>query len=179
MCFLRRPRLSLYFMMVLALAMASLGLVGCRPAQSQEDRAIIEANKRVQALSEEVNRLYEVYLRGDRQEAKFALEQMVSVEEGSDAPLYVRAHGLWLIYSRLYVLEIRGGNDVLAQACLLKARYWLLRKAELHGDNPEKAASKAFNWFTPDKCMEIVDNWDKSRTQGKGPNYAQADSTRP
>ncbi|MCX5670242.1 MAG: hypothetical protein NTU94_02830 [Planctomycetota bacterium] len=105
------------------------------------------------------------------------MEQMISVSEGSDAPLRVRAHGLWLTYSRLYVLEIRGGNEALAQACLLKARYWLLRKAELGGADTETAATEVFSWFTPDKCMEIIDQWDKSRTQGKGPKYAQGADT--
>jgi len=161
-------------LLILALAIALAGLLGCESEESVQDRAIREANAKVMAVGKKLDPLYQTYLTGTRDQAEMSLKQMLSHVEGSDEPPKVQAHDLWLTYSRLYVLEKRGGNEALAQAYLLKARYWLLRKAELGGADAEKAATEVFGWFTPDKCTEIVDHWDKSRTQGKGPNYARS-----
>lgn len=171
------PRRGLESSLVLVLATVLFGLLGCESKDSAQDREVREANAKVEAVREKVDPLYRAYLTGSREEARNSLRQILTIIEASDERPAVQAHDLWLTYSRLYVLERRAGNDSLAQAYLLRARHWLLRKAELGGDDAEKAAREVFSWFSPDNCMDIVDHWDKSRTQGKGPKYAQETGT--
>jgi hypothetical protein len=160
-------------MLILPVLIALSGSCGCQPEEQDNLKAAREANDSIMALNEKLGEMYHAYLAGNREEARQNIEQAVSVIENSNAPLLVKAHDQWLGYSRLYVLQRRSGNEILAEASLLKARYWLLRKHELAGTNSEKAARAVFQWFTADKCVEIVDQWDKAHTQGKGPNYAQ------
>ena len=155
-----------------ALVMAVLCFADCSSKEEQQDRVIEETNLKAKALDAQLVALYEVYLEGDRQQAKRALEEMVLATDASKVAPRANAAALWLIYSRLYVLERRGGSATLADAYLLKARYWLLRKGELSGFSAEEAG-EGVSKFTADKCLEMIDHWDKSRTNGKGPNYAQ------
>jgi hypothetical protein len=160
-------------MLILPMLIALSGSCGCWPEEQDTLKAAKEANDNVMTLHKKLDEMYGAYLAGNREEVKHNIEQAISLIENSKVPVLVQAHGLWLEYSRLYVLERISGNELLAEASLLKARYWLLRKAELAGTNSEEAARQVIQWFTADKCVEIVDQWDKAYTQGKGPNYAR------
>jgi hypothetical protein len=158
-------------MPIVFVTMASL--LGCHSANEDKDQAIKEANEKAKAFDKEIKPLFEAYLSGDSQQAKQALEEMVRAVEGSKVSPKIQAYGLWLIYARLYILERRLGNAELAEANILKSRYWLMRRNEIDGATPEEAAQRALQWFTADKCMEIFDKWDKALSEGKGPKYLQ------
>jgi hypothetical protein len=121
--------------------------------------------------SSEMEKLYQVYLNGTVEEARRALLQSIEMlenEKSSDQK--ASAHARWLNYSRLHVLEARAGNHDLADAALLKARYWFLRKLELAGDSTEKAIILV-RGFSGSKCAQVVDQFDREHTDKKGPRY--------
>jgi len=120
----------------------------------------------------ESDRLYQVYLEGNLDQARQSLEATVQKIEKAKLKPWGEANSLFFTYSRLYVLEKRAGNEDSAGACLVKARYWYLREHELNG-NSVKDANKAVRAFTPERCMEFVDKWDRDHTGGRGPKYLQ------
>jgi hypothetical protein len=135
------------------------------PTATDAERAGVEVGDRVENL-------YRIYLNGDRAEAKQSMKDAaVLLERAARAPLRVRAHGLWLAYSRLYVLEKEDGNPALAEADSVKARYWYLEEREASGDSPAEAA-RAVQTMTADKCADIVRRWDERKNDGKGPRFA-------
>ena len=121
-------------------------------------------------VAKESDRLYRAYLEGDRDQARRSLGETIRLIENANLQPWGQANSLIFTYSRLYVLEKRSGNDELAEAALLKTRYWYLRQHELGGDSLAQAAS-AVKLFTAEKCMEFVDIWDLDHTAGKGPKY--------
>jgi hypothetical protein len=131
-------------------------------------------------VGDKVENLYGVYLNGTRAEAKQSMKDAVALLERAErASLRVRAHGLWLAYSRLYVLETEDGNLALAEADLVSGRYWYLKEREASGD-PLDEAARAVQMMTADKCAEIVRRWDGDKNNGKGPRFAwQRSATRP
>jgi hypothetical protein len=119
------------------------------------------------------DRCYAVYLRGDEREARRSmLETVRLVETSNKLQARNRAHGLWLSFARLYVLERRAGNDALAEAYLLKTRYWRLIEREAGGMSP-KAAGEFLKDDTGDKILEEVDDWDRKHNGGVLPHYVE------
>lgn len=152
-----------YFHAVLVLAalLMALTLMGCKSGHGLTSP---DAAKRL-------DQLYRAYLGGDMEQARQSMVESISILETHHFPKpSASAHGLWLAYARLFVLESAAGNDALADACLMKARYWLLRRAEISGDTEENAVEAA-DGFTADKCMEVIHKWDNNFTGGKGPRY--------
>ena len=137
-------------------------LLGCRS----------QAGNGSDSLVKEGDRLYVAYLQGNRDQARRCLLQLVEVGETAKLSPIGQARWLFFDYGRLYVLETRVGSQALADAYLVKARYWYLRQCELRGDSKDEA-SAAIAAFTAEKCMEFVDKWDRDHTEGKGPEYAQ------
>jgi hypothetical protein len=124
-------------------------------------------------VSQRLDGLYATYLTGSLDQAKKSLhDAVVLLEDAKFAKPGAQSHGLWLAYSRLHVLESRSGNANLAEASLLKARYWYLRKLELSGESTEQAV-EAVRVFTSEKCLDIVEQFDRKHGDGKGPNYTR------
>jgi hypothetical protein len=126
-----------------------------------------------QSAGKRLDQLYRAYLAGDLDQARQSMLETAAILETHPFPKpSASAHGLWLTYSRLFVLESTAGNDAQADAYLIKARYWLLRRSELAGD-PEQKAVEAANDVSAEKCTELVHKWDNDSTGGKGPRYMQ------
>lgn len=150
---------SMLFVLLLALSVP-----GCK--SSQGPSASQNAAKRL-------DQLYRAYLAGDLEEARQSMLEATSILQTHPFPKpSASAHGLWLTYARLFVLESTAGNDAQADAYLIKARYWLLRRSELTGD-PEEQAVETADGVTAEKCTELVHKWDNDFTGGKGPRYMQ------
>jgi hypothetical protein len=148
----------------IGVAMVAL-LLGCGPKEDSGASANIEVGARFVEL-------YDRYVQGDEAEARASLLATVDMLEGAELPKRdAVAHGLWLTFSRLHVLESRLGNLLLADAYLLKARYWYLRKLELSGEPLNEAMEHVSKWFTPEECKRIVDGFDIRNTGGAGANY--------
>lgn len=137
-------------------------LLGCRSVQVDP----------AEAAAKQSDKLYQVYLTGSRDQAIWSLEETIRVTENANLEPSGKANTLSITYARLYVLERRAGNGGLAEAALVRARYWFLREHELSGDSEEQAGA-AVRSFTADKCMDFVDKLDKEHTDGVGPRYAQ------
>lgn len=151
---------------MVAMVMA-LPLMGCK---SDKGRASGEAAKHL-------DQLYRAYLGGDLEQARQSMVESISILETHKFPKpSASAHGLWLAYARLFVLESAAGNDAMADACLMKARYWLLRRAEISGDTEENAVEAA-DGFTAEKCVEVIHKWDNNFTGGKGPRYLRQNNS--
>jgi hypothetical protein len=121
-------------------------------------------------MDEKISGLYQIYCTGDSAQARQALEGIAAIaENGGERPV-VKAWTMFLCYARLYVLDARVGNEPTATLDFVKARYWYLRRAELGGYDV-KAATEALSKVTPERCVEMVDGYDKDPTNWKGPRY--------
>jgi hypothetical protein len=145
--------------LVVGLTILTAVFVGCERQTAGVDQDVASRS----------DTLYQEYLEGSLEQARQSLLATVEVVERLRPS--GRASCLLFTYARLYALEKRAGNDALADAYLLKARYWYLCDRELGGETPEDAA-KAVATFTAEKCVAFVDKWDKGHTNGKGPRYA-------
>jgi hypothetical protein len=141
--------------------LVAITLLGCRSVKVDPAE---EAVKQSDAL-------YQVYLTGSRDQARGSLEETIRVIENANLKPWAKANTLYITYARIYVLERRTGTEALAEAALVRARYWFLRKHELSGESEEQAGA-AVRSMTADKCMDFVDKWDKEHTDGVGPRYA-------
>ena len=111
------------------------------------------------------------YLQGDVEQARECLQKNARLlEEGTVLEPIGRAQMLHLTYFQLYVLEKRVGNEDAAEAALIKARYWVLKKAELLGVNVEKAMQDIRD-FTEERIFEYIDDIDRRHNNGKEPAY--------
>jgi hypothetical protein len=120
---------------------------------------------------ESLDKLYRSYLQGDLKIARESLDKAISIlEELRIAKPGAVAHGLWLAHSRLQVLERRSGRATLADANLLKARFWYLRKLEQTGESTEKAYAVTLAFGTAE-CETMIDRFDRAHTDGRGPEY--------
>jgi hypothetical protein len=84
-----------------------------------------------------------------------------------------RAQLLSLTYFRWYVLEIRSGNQTEADACLIKAQFWSLKKGELTKVDVGTAV-REIREFSRERIIEYVDKVDRQSNQGKDPEYLKA-----
>lgn len=155
-----------------AIALILTSAWSCRAPTQEHQHATAQ---RFQEVRTQLDRLYTRYLNGDREEAKRSMQEAVAMIQssklGAEFERFESA-SLFLAYARLYVLEKRAGNGELAEADVVKARYWYLRKDELSGKSVEEA-SAAVAEFTPERCMAFVDEWDRGCTDGLGPKYAR------
>jgi len=76
--------------------------------------------------------------------------------------------------ARLFVLETRLGKSAAAELALVKARYWNLKRYELGGPLTESDVVE-YQSLTPDRIVEMIDQADKSMTQGRGPKYTRTE----
>ncbi len=116
----------------------------------------------------EDDRLYETYLNGNLTEARQSMLKCVELAE--KYPPGGRESCLYFNYNRLYVLEKRAGNEDLAYAYLIRARYFFLLQYELRGSTTQEAVRKSRE-FTDQRHFELVDKWDKDHHAGKPPHY--------
>jgi len=142
--------------------LVAMTLVGCRSVQVDPAEEAVKQS----------DQLYQVYLTGDLGRARGSLEETIGVIESANLKPERKANMLFFAYARLYVLERRTSTGAVAEAALVKARYWFLRKHELSGET-EAQAGAAVQAMTADKCMDSVDKWDRQRTDGVGPRYTQ------
>lgn len=131
------------------------------------------AQPQPQDVAAECDRLYQVYLNGGQDEARLSLLDAIHVIESAKLSPKAEAHGLWLGYGRLFVLEKRAGSNDVAMAALEKARYWCLRKAEISGDPPAEARAYAEKFACEDGLTAFIDKWDENHTAGRGARYIQ------
>lgn len=126
-----------------------------------------------QDLVGQLDKLYYGYLGGDIVQARENLRQSILLLDGARfSKPAASAHGLWITHSRLAVLEGYAGNAILAEANLLKARFWYLRKFEISGESTEEAM-KAVHSYDADKCRQAMEKFDKTHTNGLGPKYSR------
>jgi hypothetical protein len=129
---------------------------------------------RRQELGRRTGDLYEIYLNGTREDARRSIvEANRLIEQASFSDWEEnRAFALFLGYGRLYSVDHRAGSNDLAQADLIKARYWALRSSEFHGD----AASEADRYVEKfagdgDKLLTFIDKWERGANHDKDPKY--------
>lgn len=144
----------------------SAGLFGCHSPSGKLIR-----QREITKQSEELGRRY---LEADVDNARQCLLQDAKLlEEGTVLEPIGRAQLLSLTYLRLYVLERRVGNDAPAQANLIKAQYWSLKKGELT-EVTIKEAIRQINEFSATRITEYIDEFDRRHNGGKAPQYLQA-----
>jgi len=132
-----------------------------------------ERPQRPAVLAEQCDQLYQTYVDSGEDEARRSLQQVIQIIEAATLRPEATAHGLWLGYGRLFVLEERTGRVDAAQVALMKARFWCLRKAELSGDSSAEAVAYVERFASKDGLMTFVDKWDKDHTSGRGARYFQ------
>jgi len=119
--------------------------------------------------------LYQIYLNGGRDEARRSMveaNRLVEEVKLSDFEPH-RAAVLLLGYGRLYALDYRAGSNDMAQADLIKARYWALRSSELSGDTPGESEEYVEKFTGGNRLIEFVDSWEKNANHGREPRYIQ------
>jgi hypothetical protein len=159
-------RMQIYF----AVVVATIILTGC----NQRKDAATDERKKQDATLKQLNALARTYFDGNAGEARDSLVRTVQLIEDSDFPVVVRAGICSVAYSRLYVLDKRTGNPLLAESALVKARYWHLRDAESARGESEANAAKGIIAMTPAKCEEFVDQHDRNLNNGRRPAYVAA-----
>jgi hypothetical protein len=121
----------------------------------------------------EQDELYGAYLTADLPRAREILRHKIQIDESqallAEAGIRVE-HDYFLDCSRLYVLERRSGNDDSAEAALIKARYWFLRSGE-SSQMPARQLAEEVRTFNAERILSMVDEQDRAKTAGKGPNY--------
>jgi len=147
-------------------------MTGCAAGEDAKITVPTDSDDQIQLLNERLHTLYHAYLNGDREQARASLHQGISLIEQAEVPPRVKAHSLWLGYARLYALASDDSNAEVSALYLLKAQYWCVREAELLGVS-ETEAAEVLNTFGPERMVEIVTQWDKKHTDGKGPAYAR------
>jgi len=148
---------------VLLATMLSLitGFTGCRLSSAEN----------AEMVKDRLDALYRSYLQGDIDQARRDLHESIPLLEKVEFPVRsASADGLFLSYSRLHALEVRAGNRALAEAYLLEARYWLLKREELSGATTE-AVIQGIDSVDSEKLIEIVDKFDNAMTRGTGAKY--------
>jgi hypothetical protein len=120
--------------------------------------------------AESLDRYYDQYLTGDTDKARQSLKDAAALMQSVDSRAQGRAHGLWLGYARLSVLEQAAGHEADAMAFFETAKNWYRMKLEASGESSQKIAA-ALEGFTPASCLELVNRFDAAQTEGRGPQY--------
>ena len=148
----------------LRLTIASLLLLMCL---SGCHRAInpTEDSQQRNDLNEKLYALHIRYLNSDTNQSRRCLHEAIGLLENARCLKQNElAFELWMEYARLSVLETKAGNEIIAEAYLLKTHYWRLIDLELAGESTEKAIKKV-NLLTVEKCAEIVNEFEKAVRQ--------------
>lgn len=152
-------------------------LVGCALCLFATDgcqRRDVKITRPDQAVLREFDIRYRAYLDGNLNQARQSLESTLLLIEKSHLDPAAQAHCFCFTFGRLYVLELRAGRSNIADALLVKVRYWYLIHKELDGATKDEAAH-SLKTYTGEKCSAFVDKWDRDHTDGKGPNYLRAE----
>jgi hypothetical protein len=137
---------------------------GCRERQTQGGA--------MDQLAITLDSAYTGYLTSAVSEARASLNKCVQLlQENRQVSLQAKAHGLWLTYARLAVLEESIGNTNASTINMLKCAYWYAIKLEEMGEPPEQVAAR-LQLVTPDYVRELVRKWDDVWSTGAGPAYA-------
>jgi hypothetical protein len=145
------------------LALALAAFAGC--CSSEQARR--------QELGLKTDTLWGNYFNEGRDQARRSIVEANHVIEEVKLPNFEenRAFALFLDYGRLYSIDYRAGSNALAQADLIKARYWSLRTCELSGDTPDASIRHVDKFAGPDKLLDFIDKWDEGVNHGKQPRY--------
>jgi hypothetical protein len=132
----------------------------CHPGRN--DQLWREDSTEMKEFTQQLDRLYQAYLGGDSNQGRSGLQETILRIENAKLSPHGEAHGLFLTYCRLSVLEKKAGNEAASDINLLKARYWFLRRSEIDGDSAQEI-SGAVKMFTFDKAQELVEKLDKHK----------------
>ena len=116
------------------------------------------------------NQLYEYYLAGGTNEARSALNEILRLGKSSNLPKSYQDRWFYLAYSRLFALEYRCGNHVIADNCFASAKYYL-KRMHIDDGEPMQEIESDVAQFTPENCVLYVDKWDRAHSDGRGANY--------
>jgi hypothetical protein len=139
-------------------------LISCSP--SVQEKRVSPKND----LPERLATLYNSYLEGDQQVAERCMLASIRLLENEELPNPDKPDFFWLTYSRLCSVAAHSGNQRRAAAYLLEAKYWSLKLAERSGKSVEVGIDEV-NAFNEKECSAMVEDWDKSRTNGRGAKY--------
>lgn len=130
-----------------------------------------EVETRQKGTIRQFNELMKGYFEGDVEQAVKCLQQAAGLLEGDTHVEPIgRAQLLQLTYFHLYVLEKRARNELAAEAALIKAQYWRLKRGELLGVDVEKAMEQ-LRQSTPERIFEYIDDFDRRHNNGREPAY--------
>jgi hypothetical protein len=124
-------------------------------------------------LGSRTDSLYEDYMNGNRTEARRSIVEANRLVEQVKLSNFEqdRATFLFLNYGRLYSIDHRAGSNDLAQADLIKARYWCLRSSELNRDAPDESIRHVEKFTKPEKLLDVIDQFELTANHGKQPRY--------
>lgn len=141
-------------------------LVGC----SRHDKTFLEQKR----ITDASNQLDRDYLQGDVNRARDSLEKNAELlEKGKVLEAYGRSILLDVVYSRLYVLEKRVGNNAAAEASLIKQRFWSLNTKELSGEDTEHAVAEV-DEMDSGKLFDLVNRVDEKENGGRVAAYVES-----
>jgi hypothetical protein len=119
--------------------------------------------------------LFVPYLTGDVATARQALKESIQFLENDKVLVPSgRAGILCFDYARLYALEKRVGHEPEAEAALITARYWNLRRYQMETGLTADVLDQFRSFNTPENLTAAADRLDKQPTQGKGPKYLES-----
>jgi hypothetical protein len=130
---------------------------------------------RVREVINQSEALSVTYLRSDVSRARESLiENGKLLEAATNLEPIGRAQLLALSYSRLHVLEKRAKNEAAAQAALIKAQYWFLKKGELLGEGIDEAINEIDGFSNWEQVANYIDGFDARHNNGKQPEYLRS-----
>jgi hypothetical protein len=133
------------------------------------------SDQRASPEEKKADELYRKYVDGNADVARQALLDEIALWESSTVVVPRRkSAALFMTTARLFVLETRLGKSAAAELALVKARYWNLKRYELGGPLTESDVVE-YQSLTPDRIVEMIDQADKSMTQGRGPKYTRTE----
>jgi hypothetical protein len=141
-------------------------LIGCHKQPQTSSKGTTSVDPYTKASNE----LYHRYLDGNRVEAKQSLEKMLELAESTKAKPFRYADTLHLIYSRLYVFELKVGDSNNAEQYLDLARWWRLESFRIGNMDPAEIKADE-RGFTSERCIELVLSWDRQNHGGADPAY--------
>jgi hypothetical protein len=117
--------------------------------------------------------LFRRYLEADISVARTSLlENADLLERATVLEPIGRSQLLAKTYFRLYVLEKRSGNEPVAEADLIKAKYWSLRNGEMMGVAVDKAMDQ-IKQYSPEHIFQYIDDFDRKNNKGKPPAFLE------
>jgi len=159
--------------LLFSLAVFRLGYVQKKVAVGEQVKQVVAAARPELDVTSQLNPLTDGYLKSNPGEAREYLVKSIRLIQESKLTDWQIMSASKLPYARLYVLDKRMGNPVLADADLVKAKYCYVRALE-GGQNSDIEAARALAEMTSEAFEKMVDEFDKARTGGEGPVYARS-----